>query len=82
MEATVASHREEPRCGKFYFYYKSWWIFITVIKLNLLEVQLVDARNPLLFYCADLFRYVKEIDPLKKNILLINKADLLTKAQR
>ncbi|XP_063934615.1 large subunit GTPase 1 homolog [Zophobas morio] len=59
-----------------------WRQLWRVIEKSHVVVQLVDARNPLLFYCADLFRYVKEIDPLKKNILLINKADLLTKAQR
>ena len=45
-------------------------------------VQIVDARNPMLFRCEDLEAYVKEVDPLKINMLLINKADLLTDAQR
>ena len=45
-------------------------------------VQLVDSRNPLLFRCEDLERYVKEVDPAKHNILLLNKADLLSPVQR
>ena len=45
-------------------------------------VQIVDARNPLLFRCADLERYVAEVNPDKKNVLLLNKADLLTDEQR
>ena len=32
--------------------------------------------------CPDLEMYVKEVSPLKKNLLLINKADLLTAEQR
>ncbi|GFO00737.1 large subunit GTPase 1 [Plakobranchus ocellatus] len=45
-------------------------------------VQIVDARNPLLFRCEDLETYVKQVDPHKKVMLLINKADLLTMQQR
>ncbi|XP_059543422.1 large subunit GTPase 1 homolog isoform X2 [Myotis daubentonii] len=45
-------------------------------------VQIVDARNPLLFRCEDLECYVKEIDDNKENVILINKADLLTSEQR
>lgn len=40
-------------------------------------IQIVDARNPLLFYCEDLFKYAMELPGDKKCILLINKADLL-----
>jgi large subunit GTPase 1 len=42
----------------------------------------VDARNPLLFRTEDLERYVKEVDVEKRNLLLINKADLMTEEQR
>ncbi len=45
-------------------------------------VQIVDARNPLLFRCEDLERYVKEVDKNKLNVLLCNKADFLTQFQR
>lgn len=47
-----------------------------------LVVQIVDARNPLLFRSPDLDKYVKELDSRKKNLLLVNKADLLTPKQR
>lgn len=52
-----------------------------------LIVQIVDARNPLLFRCIDLERYVNglskpEENATKKNLLLVNKADLLTRDQR
>ena len=45
-------------------------------------VQIVDARNPLLFRCEDLERYVKELSQHKANAILMNKSDLLTAAQR
>ncbi len=47
-------------------------------------VQIADARNPLLFRCEDLETYVRELSPDNKklNVILINKADLLTDEQR
>lgn len=44
--------------------------------------QIVDARNPLLFRSQDLEAYVKEVDPRKVNVLIINKADYLSKTAR
>jgi large subunit GTPase 1 len=41
----------------------------------------VDARNPLLFRNVDLEKFIKEVDPKKGNLLLMNKADLLTVEQ-
>ena len=45
-------------------------------------VQIVDARNPLLFRCEDLEKYVTEVSPHKRNMILLNKADFLTPEQR
>lgn len=47
-------------------------------------VQIVDARNPLLFRCEDLESYVRELSPNNKklNVILVNKADLLNDEQR
>lgn len=45
-------------------------------------VQILDARNPLLFRCKDLEKYVKEVDRKKQNLLLLNKSDFLTPVQR
>lgn len=52
-----------------------------------LVVQIVDARNPLAFRSVDLDSYVQSLSEPeegreKKNLLLVNKADLLTLAQR
>ncbi|CAJ0640230.1 5281_t:CDS:2, partial [Entrophospora sp. SA101] len=55
-----------------------WRQLWRVIERSDLVVQIVDARNPLFFRSIDLEKYVKEIDEKKKNLLLINKADLLT----
>ncbi|XP_014588312.3 large subunit GTPase 1 homolog [Equus caballus] len=59
-----------------------WRQLWRVIERSDIVVQIVDARNPLLFRCEDLERYVKEIDGEKENVILINKADLLTAEQR
>jgi len=44
--------------------------------------QIVDARNPLLYKCDDLEKYVHESNPNKEFIVLVNKADYLTDNQR
>jgi large subunit GTPase 1 len=59
-----------------------WRQLWRVLERSDLVVQIVDARNPLLFRSDDLVRYVKEIDPRKENLLLVNKADMLTLEQR
>jgi large subunit GTPase 1 len=59
-----------------------WRQLWRVIERSDLVVQIVDARNPLLFRSEDLESYVKDVDPKKENLLLINKADMLTKKQR
>lgn len=59
-----------------------WRQLWRVIERSDLVVQIVDARNPLLYRSEDLEAYVKEVDPNKANLLLINKADMLTDKQR
>lgn len=59
-----------------------WRQLWRVIERSDLIVQIVDARNPLLFRSEDLESYVKDIDSKKENLLLINKADMMTLAQR
>ena len=59
-----------------------WRQLWRVIERSDLVVQIVDARNPLLFRSDDLERYVKEVDPKKNNLLLVNKADMMTLVQR
>lgn len=59
-----------------------WRQLWRVIERSDLVVQIVDARNPLLFRSEDLEKYVKEVDPKKNNLLLVNKADMMTPSQR
>lgn len=59
-----------------------WRQLWRVIERSDVVVQIVDARNPLMFRSEDLEAYVKDIDPKKENLLLINKADMMTYAQR
>lgn len=59
-----------------------WRQLWRVIERSDLVVQIVDARNPLQFRSEDLENYVKEIDSRKRNLLLVNKADMLTLEQR
>lgn len=59
-----------------------WRQLWRVIERSDLVVQIVDARNPLLFRCDDLEDYVKEVDKRKNNLLLVNKADMMTEKQR
>ncbi|KAF3901769.1 hypothetical protein AA313_de0203482 [Arthrobotrys entomopaga] len=59
-----------------------WRQLWRVIERSDLVVQIVDARNPLHFRSEDLENYVKEIDEKKKNLLLVNKADMMTLKQR
>lgn len=59
-----------------------WRQLWRVVERSDLVVQIVDARNPLLFRSDDLDSYVKAVDSKKENLLLINKADMLTFNQR
>lgn len=59
-----------------------WRQLWRVIERSDVVVQIVDSRNPLLFRCEDLEKYVKEVDSNKQNVLLLNKADFLTDEQR
>ncbi|GAW17344.1 hypothetical protein ANO14919_068000 [Xylariales sp. No.14919] len=59
-----------------------WRQLWRVIERSDLVVQIVDARNPLMFRSEDLENYVKDVDPSKKNLLLVNKADMMSTTQR
>lgn len=59
-----------------------WRQLWRVIERSDLVVQIVDGRNPLLFRTEDLEKYVLEVDPEKRNLLLVNKADLMSERQR
>lgn len=59
-----------------------WRQLWRVVERSDVIVQIVDARNPLLFRCEDLESYVKEVSIHKMNVILVNKADFLNEDQR
>ncbi|ETV97897.1 hypothetical protein H310_09216 [Aphanomyces invadans] len=59
-----------------------WRQLWRVIERSDIVVQIVDARNPLFYRSLDLERYVKEVDANKQVMLIVNKSDFLTAAQR
>jgi large subunit GTPase 1 len=59
-----------------------WRQLWRVVERSDVVIQVVDARQPLLYRCPDLEEYVKEINPLKESLLLVNKADFLSDRQR
>lgn len=69
-----------------------WRQLWRVIERSHLVVQIVDARSPLRFRCEDLESYVADIEGpegekgtgkgKRRSLLLVNKSDLLTRAQR
>ena len=80
----LAALQEETECivtpyEKNLEFWRQLW---RVIERSDLIVQIVDCRHPLMFRSPDLEKYVKEVSPLKQNLILVNKSDLLTLEQR
>ena len=63
-----------------------WRQLWRVVERSDVVVQVVDARNPDFYRCPDFENYVREVGSQsrsqKRNILLLNKADLLTIEER
>jgi len=59
-----------------------WRQLWRVVENSDLLLQIVDARNPLLYYSQDLEKYVGEVSSNKRTALVLNKADLLTSEMR
>ncbi len=59
-----------------------WRQLWRVLERSDMAIQIVDARNPLLYYTSDLMKYALEQSPPKHMVLLVNKADFLTDYQR
>ena len=56
-----------------------WRQLWRVVERSDVVVQVLDCRNPMLFRCPDFETFVNEVDPKKRNVLLLNKADLVSK---
>lgn len=59
-----------------------WRQLWRVCERSNIVIQVVDARNPLLFYTSDLYKYLSSMTPPRQMVLLVNKSDLLTSKQR
>lgn len=59
-----------------------WKQLWRVIERSDLIIQVLDSRDPLLFRSVDMEKYVNEFPEHKLNLLLMNKADLLSEKQR
>lgn len=59
-----------------------WRQLWRVIERSDLVCQLVDARNPLFYYSTDLEAYARELTPPKPMVVVVNKADYLSRAQQ
>ena len=59
-----------------------WRQLWRVIEKSDIAIQIVDSRNPLMYYTKDLLKYASEQKPARPMMLLLNKADFLTEYQR
>ncbi|KAH9285227.1 Large subunit GTPase 1 -like protein [Echinococcus granulosus] len=59
-----------------------WRQLWQVVERSDVLVQVVDARQPLLFFSTSLNDYIREVDSHKGTVVLINKSDFLTRNQR
>ncbi|SBT72167.1 large ribosomal subunit associated GTPase, putative [Plasmodium malariae] len=60
-------------------YWKQLW---RVIEKSHVIFYIIDARNPLFFYCKGLEYYIKRVDKRKEFIIILNKSDFLNYEQR
>ena len=80
--ATMEQANPELRVTPFEKNIEVWRQLWRVLERSDFAVQIVDARNPVLYFSRDLMKYASEQSPSKPMILLINKADFLTEYQR
>mmetsp|Transcript_21545 Transcript_21545/g.31305 ORF Transcript_21545/g.31305 Transcript_21545/m.31305 type:complete len:753 (-) Transcript_21545:167-2425(-) len=78
MENTVTHARATPFEKNLEVWRQLW----RVIERCDIAIQIVDGRNPLLYYSRDLVAYAAEHSPPRPMMILVNKADFLTERQR
>lgn len=59
-----------------------WRQLWRVLERSDMAIQVVDARNPLLYFTGDLVSYASEHDPPRPMMIVLNKSDFLTEYQR
>lgn len=76
-ENSIASTIGGPMMTPFEKNIEVWRQLWRVVERSDVVAQIVDARNPLLYYCEDMYRYVtKEMG--RAHLLVLNKSDLLS----
>ena len=80
--ATIEASRVNARATPFEKNIEVWRQLWRVIERSDIVIQIVDARNPLLYYSKDLIKYASEQTPVRPMMILVNKADYLTERQR
>lgn len=76
--ATMEESQDERQLTPFEKNLEVWKQLWRVLERSHIVVQILDARNPLLFRSKDLEAYVRELGQNKTCLLVINKADYLT----
>ena len=74
--------KQRPQLPPFEKNLEFWKQLWKIVEISDVVVQVVDARDPLFYNSTDLASYVKEVAEWKTSVLLLNKADFLTKEQR
>ncbi|KJP85791.1 hypothetical protein AK88_04550 [Plasmodium fragile] len=60
-------------------YWRQLW---RVVEKSHVLLYIMDARNPIFFYCQGLEYYIRKVDPRKEFYIVLNKADFLTYEER
>lgn len=80
--AIMETASQDKRVTPFEKNIEVWRQLWRVIEKSDIAIQIVDARNPLMYYTQDLLKYASEQKPSRPMMLLLNKADFLTEYQR
>lgn len=80
--ATMEAAHPDMKVTPFEKNLQVWRQLWRVLERSDFAIQIVDARNPTLYFSRDLMKYASELSPPRPMMLLINKADFLTDHQR
>jgi large subunit GTPase 1 len=80
--ASMEDAKEGAKVTPFEKNIEVWRQLWRVMEKSDLIIQIVDARNPLFYYSRDLLAYAGELSPPKPMVILVNKSDYLSAAQR
>lgn len=82
MSRSAEEKNSEMKVTPFEKNIEVWRQLWRVMERSDLICQLVDARNPLFYYSTDLEAYASELVPPKPMVVIVNKADYLSRTQQ